>query len=256
MVLFIGSATAKPAEPCHLLAHLNEMPEMADAEELTLPRWYALHHRFLLLLTDEAGCRLQVTSSPWSRSLNLLKSGDIDLMLTMSYTEERNQFADFIGVHYMEESVLVIDKQYANRIRQLTDLTLLPGFIGILRDAYYGDAFELIKADPNYQPYLLFTNSLTQKLNMLKRQRVLGSIEDKAQFLAWGRQYPELAKRYQIVLTLHKAPVYIVASRRGLSEAQRQHLKQSWAKIYGSAAHRAILTEFGWSLDGDVQPSH
>ncbi len=234
---------------CHLVAHLNETPDTAKAEGLTLPRWFELHQRILKLLTDQAGCSLSVVGSPWSRSLNLLKAGDIDLMLTMSYTAERATFAEFIGVHYLEESVLVLDKQYSGRVRKLTDISLLPGFIGVLRDAYYGDAFANIKADENYQPYLLYTNTLTQKLNLLKRQRVLGSIEDKAQFLEWSRQYPELAERYEIVFTLHKAPVYIVASKTGVSESLRQHLKQSWAAVYGSPAHLAILQEFGWSLD-------
>lgn len=245
----VAVATPAPTEPCHLTAHLNESPETAKAEGLTLPRWYDLHQRILRLLTDEAGCTLDVVGSPWPRSLNLLESGDIDLMLTVSYTEERNQFAEFLGVHYMEESVLVIDKQYASRIRKLTDIGLLPGFVGVLRDAYYGEEFEQVKADPDFQQYLLYANTLTQKLNMLKRQRVLGSVEDKTQFVEWNRQYPELAQRYQIVLTLHRAPVYIVASRQGVSKELRQHLKDSWAKVYGSPEHLAILAEFGWSLD-------
>ena len=242
-------ATPAPTEPCHLVAHLNETPETAQAEGLTLPRWYDLHQRILHLLTDEAGCTLTVVGSPWSRSLNLLKSGEIDLMLTVSYTDERNQFAEFLGVHYMEESVLVIDKQYASRIRKLTDISLLPGFVGVLRDAYYGEEFEQVKRDPSFVQYLLYANTLTQKLNLLKRQRVLGSVEDKSQFIEWSRQYPELAQRYQIVRTLHSAPVYIVASRQGVSQELRQHLKTSWAKVYGSPAHLALLAEFGWSLD-------
>lgn len=252
--MLVSGSTAAAPSACHLKAHLNETPETAKAEGLTLPRWFELHQRILKLLTDEAGCSLEVVGSPWSRSLNLLKSGEIDLMLTMSYTDERNVFAEFIGVHYMEESVLVLDKQYASRIRKLSDIVLLPGFIGVLRDAYYGQEFESIKADATYQPYLLYANSLTQKLNMLKRQRVLGSIEDKAQFIQWGLQYPELAQRYQIVLSLYRAPVYIAASRQGVSAELRQHLKDSWAKVYGSPAHLAILAEFGWSL-ADASPA-
>lgn len=240
-----------PKSPCHLVAHLNETPATATAEGLTLPGWFDLHQRILRLLTDEAGCTLAVVGSPWSRSLSLLKSGDIDLMLTVSYTEERNQYADFIGAHYMEESVLVLEKRYASRIKHLSDIVLLPGFVGVLRDAYYGEEFERIKQDPAFQPYLLYANTLTQKLNMLKRQRVLGMIEDNTQFIGWQRQYPELAQHYQKVLTLHRAPVYIVASREGVSEGMRQHLKQSWQKVYGSPAHLAILAEFGWSLDAE-----
>ena len=84
---------------------------------------------------------------------------------------------------------------------------------------------------------------------MLQRHRVLGMIEDKTQFLEWSRAYPELAATYQISLMLHRAPVYIVASRKGLSEARRQRLHQAWQRVYGKPAHLAILAEFGWSLE-------
>ena len=241
---------APPAQPpCHLVAHLNESKDLTDAAGLKLPRWYDLHHRLLKLLNDKAGCTLEVVGSPWPRSLALLRDGKIDLMLTMSYTEERNQYADFIGIHYMEESVLVLHKDQLETVKQLTDIKLLPGPIGVLRDAYYGTAFEQIKTDASYQPFLQYANSLTQKLNMLQRHRVLGMIEDKTQFLEWSRAYPELAATYQLSLTLHRAPVYIVASRAGLSEARRQRLHQAWQRVYGKPAHLAILAEFGWSLE-------
>ena len=249
MLPFTVQATNSVAEPaCHLLAHLNENKETVVKEGLTLPRWYDLHHRLLKLLTDEAGCTLEVIGSPWSRSLTLLQQGKIDLMLTMSYTDERNSYADFIGIHYIEESVLVLHKDYSAKVKQLSDIRLLPGSIGVLRDAYYGAAFEQIKTEPGYQPYLQYANSLTQKLNMLQRHRVLGMVEDKTQFLEWSRAYPELAATYQLSLTLHRAPVYIVASRSGLSEARRQRLHQAWQRVYGKPAHLAILAEFGWSL--------
>jgi polar amino acid transport system substrate-binding protein len=237
-----------PEHTCHLVAHLNESKDTMQQEGLSLPRWYDLHHRLLTLLTDEAGCTLDVIGSPWSRSLTLLQQGKIDLMLTMSYTAERNQYADFIGIHYMEESVLVLHKDQLAKVKQLADIKLLPGPIGVLRDAYYGAAFEQIKTEASYQPFLQYANTLTQKLNMLQRHRVLGMIEDKTQFLEWSRAYPELAATYQISLMLQRAPVYIVASRKGLSEARRQRLHQAWQRVYGKPAHLAILAEFGWSL--------
>lgn len=116
-----------PEHICHLVAHLNESKDTVQKEGLSLPRWYDLHHRLLTLLTDEAGCTLDVIGSPWPRSLTLLQQGKIDLMLTMSYTAERNQYADFIGIHYMEESVLVLHKDQLAKVKQLADIKLLPG---------------------------------------------------------------------------------------------------------------------------------
>ncbi|HCU64659.1 MAG TPA: hypothetical protein DF774_02740 [Rheinheimera sp.] len=242
---------AKPSSDpsCALVAHLNESRADTDAEGLQLPRWYDLHARLLHLLTDEAGCQLTVVGSPWPRSLTLLQQGKIDLMLTMSYTKERAAYADFIGVHYMEESVLVLHKNYLHLVHQLSDINLLPGSIGVLRDAYYGEAFEQLRHEKSYQPYLLYANSLTQKLNMLKKGRVLGMIEDKTQYLEWSQLYPELQAQYRLSLSLHKAPVYIVASKAGVSPELRLRLHQAWQRVYGKEKHRAILAEFGWVLE-------
>ncbi len=243
-----SSTDTATTQPCQLVAHLNEAKELTDQAGLQLPRWYDLHHRLLKLLTDQAGCQLTVVGSPWPRSLTLLRDGQIDLMLTMSYTTEREQYADFIGPHYLEETVLVLDNQYLPKVRQLSDILLLPGQIGVLRDAWYGEEFARLSQAPEFRPFLQYATSLTQKLNMLQKQRVIGMVEDKTQYLEWSRAYPELAARYSISLTLYAAPVYIVASRKGVPFALRERLKRAWFEVYGGKEHQAILQEFGWRL--------
>ncbi len=240
-----GSAQA----PCHLVAHLNESKELTQAAGLQLPRWYDLHHRLLKLLNDKAGCTLEVVGSPWPRSLALLRDGKIDLMLTMSYTYERELYADFIGPHYLEETVLVLDKQYLPKVNKLSDILLLPGAVGVLRDAWYGEEFARVSLETEFQPYLQYANSLTQKLNLLQKERVVGMLEDKTQYLEWSRAYPELAARYKIAFRLNSNPVYIVASRKGVPFAVRERLKKAWFEVYGGPEHRAILKEFGWVLE-------
>ncbi len=242
------AATTAPA-PCHLVAHLNESKELTTAAGLQLPRWYDLHHRLLKLLTDKAGCSLEVVGSPWPRSLALLREGKIDLMLTMSYTLEREQYADFIGPHYLEETVLVLDKQYLPKVKKLSDILLLPGAVGVLRDAWYGDEFAQVSLETEFQPYLQYANSLTQKLNLLQKERVVGMLEDKTQYLEWSRTYPDLATRYKIAFRLNSNPVYIVASRKGVPFAVRERLRHAWYQVYGGPEHRAILNECGWGLE-------
>lgn len=249
------TAAVNPVKPapqsadCRLVAHLNEAKSITDQANTTLPRWYDLHYRLLKLLADQAQCQLTVVGSPWPRSLALLKQGQIDLMLTMSYTEEREAYADFIGPHYLEETVLVVDKNYQGKIRRLADIRLLPAPIGVLRDAWYGEEFAALSLETDYQPFLQYANSVTQKLQLLQKGRVAGIVEDKTQYLEWSRTHPDLAARYVVSLTLNQAPVYIVASRKGVPFALRQRLKRAWFEVYGSAAHRAILTEFGWRLE-------
>lgn len=235
-------------QTCQLTAHLNETNDPDTGAALKLPRWYDLHYRLLRLLTDRVGCRLTVVASPWPRSLALLESGHIDLMLTMSYTQERAKFADFIGVHYLEETVLVLDKQWRGRVKKLEDVASLPGYIGVLRDAWYGPLYHQLEQEPDFKHHLMEAGSLTQKLNLLQRGRVLGTIEDRSQFLEWSQLYPELGAQYEIVLSLQAEPVYIAASIQGVPAALRQEMKAAWHEIYGGPEHLKILAEFGWRL--------
>lgn len=259
---FASAAASMPVGPpdsCELVAHLNEEDPLAaddplasslhQADKTTLPRWYNLHYRLLKLLTDQAGCQMTVVGSPWARSLTLLKSGQIDLMLTMSYTAEREGYADFIGPHYLEETVLVVEARYAAKIQRLADVILLGRPVAVLRDAWYGAEFAAFVQAEEVQPLLQYVNTVAQKLQLLEKGRVAGVVIDKSQFLEWRRLHPTLAGRYVISQTINEEPVYIVASRSGVPFALRQRLKLAWYAVYGGAAHRAILQEFGWSLE-------
>lgn len=242
------------AVPCQLVAHLNETEpaaaRQADAGSAdTLPRWYNLHYRLLKLLSDQAGCSLTVVGSPWPRSLTLLKNGQIDLMLTMSYTSQRESYADFIGAHYLEETVLVVEAAAAGKVQRLADILLLAGPVAVLRDAWYGPEFAALSQGDEVKPMLQYVNSVAQKLQLLEKGRVAGVVIDKSQFLEWRRLHPALAARYTISQTINKEPVYIVASRAGVPFPLRQRLKQAWFEVSGGPAHRAILQEFGWSLE-------
>jgi len=242
-------------QPCTLVADLTESDQLSAVGEITastaqgLSKWYALHYRLLQLLADHVGCTLTVQVNPWSRSLALLRSGDVHLMLTVSHTKERESYADFIGPHYLEETVLVADKKYRTQIRQLADITRLPGPVAVLRDAWYGEEFAMLSQQPAFAAFLQYTNNLGQKLDLLKRGRAPAIVEERSQFLQWVELNPELNERYVIVLTLNRAPVYIVASRAGVPLALRQRLKSAWQSIYGGPAHLAILQEFGWKLE-------
>lgn len=208
----------------------------------------ALNRELLKLLATTANCELVMIKVPWSRGLALLKTGELSLMMTMSESSERNLFFDFIGSHYMEEVILILHKDYVGKVKHLSDIINLSGQVAVLRDGFYGETFRQLQQNPKYTEKLLYANNVPHKMSLLEHKRVIGLIEERHQYQLWANQNPIQARFYREHLVLNRNPVYFAASRKGLSQQQREHLRKSWGKVYGSEAHMAILAKYGWSL--------
>lgn len=243
--------SAQAAKPCHLSAGLNEQNSQSKHDHHTdVESWQQLHQELYLLLAKSSDCSLHFVYLPWSRALQLLKIGELDLLLTVSKNKEREGYADFIGSHYNEESVLILRRDLTHKVQQLSDFIALQEQIGVMRYGYFGEKFEQLKTH-GLEARLLYVSTLQQKLELLSHGRVAGIIEDRAQFKAWLNYQPQADKIYKEHLLIHSNPVYFAASIRSMSQQQRDHLRQSWAKVYGSDAHRDILSKYGWSLPSD-----
>lgn len=211
-------------------------------------RFTRLNQELLALLASTAGCHLSLVKVPWSRALAMLKTGELSLMMTMSENEERRLYFDFIGSHSMEEVILVVHKDHVNKVKTLHDILYLPGQIAVLRDGFYGETFNQLLQNPQYTEKLLYANNVPHKMSLLEHKRVTGLIEERNQYQLWAAQNPVPASFYREHLVVNNNPVYFAASRKGLTQQQRDHLRQSWSSVYGSPAHLAILAKYGLSL--------
>lgn len=122
------------------------------------------------------------------------------------------------------------------------------GQVAVLRDGFYGEAFAQLQLQPAFRDKLLYTNNVPQKLSLLEHKRIIGLIEERSQFKQWAKHHAAMAGNFTEHLVINRNPVYFAVSRKGLSPQQRDLLRQSWARVYGSAAHKAILARYGWPL--------
>ena len=246
--LLLTSLSVRADPPCHFSAGLNEQSSLPDHDHHTdITSWQELHQELYLLLARSSGCSLHFVFLPWSRALQQLQSGELDLLLTVSKNEERQHYADFIGIHYNEEVILILRQELTYQVHQLRDLIALDGQIGVMRFGYFGEAFEQLRTQ-GLESRLLFVSTLQQKLDLLTHGRVAGIIEDRAQYRAWLKYQPQADKIYKEHLLIHSNPAYFAASISSMSLQQRDHLRQSWAKVYGTAEHQTILSRYGWPL--------
>lgn len=112
--------------------------------------WQGQSVELLQLLAKEVGCELVFVNSPWLRSLAQLKSGELDLVSHLSYSDARKADFAFIGPHHIESIWLIGDPSKLPKIEQLNDLSdkVDLGRIAKLNGAYYGEQFELLEQKP------------------------------------------------------------------------------------------------------------
>jgi len=246
LALFSAESAAKPKSQCTLSVPVIEAQYSANHQAIGLAN---LNRELLQLLATAANCDLRPIKLPWSRGIAMLKAGELDLMMTMSKSAEREQFADYIGSHSVEVVVLILHKDYLSLVKSLPDITHLPGQVAVLREGFYGDRFHQLQQISAFRDKLLYANNVPQKLSLLEHNRVVGLIEERTQYQLWAEHHQEQARDYREHLVLNHDPVYFAASRKGLTQHQRDHLRRSWATVFGSDAHKAILAKYGWSFE-------
>lgn len=135
-------------------------------------QWTGLAFELANAVIKEAGCNAQYINMPWKRALKLFELGKIDMMTSLSVTEERKKFVHFFGVQH-EEIISPIVKESTNyNIKDLNDFKSLPGRVGHIRGAFYGSAFATKADEPWFSNKIAAYNSTDELMNGLRRNRL------------------------------------------------------------------------------------
>ncbi|WP_337878919.1 transporter substrate-binding domain-containing protein [Rheinheimera sp.] len=221
----------KTASACELsFAAEAEFPPhlMQQGEE-----WTGQSVVLLKRLAEKTGCRLRYVDSPWLRSLQQLKSGELAVVSQLTRTQSREQDFVFIGPHHTERIWLIGDPTKLLPIQSLQQLAgqLDYGRIAELNGAYYGEQFEQLKRQPEFARQLVSISSIQDKLALLRANRVNAILEDETVLQYWQDKGYQDAVRYQKLLLIYQSPVYFGFSKKALSQAQLQKLQQAWQQM-------------------------
>lgn len=196
--------------------------------------WQGQSIELLQLLAKEVGCELQFINSPWLRSLAQIKSGELDLVSHLSYSEGRRRDFAFIGPHHIESIWLIGDPDKLPKVSSLKDLTHAVdlGRIAELNGAYYGEEFALLKQNPFFARQLVSISSIQDKLALLEAGRVNAILEDDTVLHYWQNQKYKNAEKYHPLVLVYQSPVYFGFSKNTLSKPMLIKLQKAWQKLY------------------------
>jgi ABC-type amino acid transport substrate-binding protein len=155
-------------------------------------QWTGLEVELANALIQEAGYTPEYVSLPWSRALKAMEIGEIDLMMNLVKTPEREAYMNFIGPVRSSRMTLVVHEDYENEIIETIDDLFsvseslgLP--VGLQRDVKYPVELAEILEDEAYTKYMDFTHATKMYPANVKENRLFGFVED------------EIAMKYQLV---------------------------------------------------------
>ena len=161
------------AQPCNIDARVTHIPPLFYQDESE--KWVGLTIDLTKALLKEAQCDVHFENINWARSLELMKTGKVDMMMNMSITDERSKYIHFIGPHNDETIQILMKKTINTEIKSLDDIKNLPGKIGIQHGAFFGKAFNnKLKTDPVFADKFDKTYSQENNVKKLKLGRIIG----------------------------------------------------------------------------------
>ncbi|QTL36846.1 substrate-binding periplasmic protein [Pseudoalteromonas viridis] len=211
-------------------------------------KWHGLDVDFARALLDEAGCDYQFINVPWARALKMLADGELDMVLSVTRTPEREQFAYFIGPQRMETIVFAMNQLRPYSLQTLADLFKLPVPVAVQKGAFYGHVFnemllrEQTKAESQR---FIYVADNQRKLSLLKHGRIAGFLEEKFNVLYQSQHNPDFAQITVSPLVVNREPVYYALSKQSVSAKDRRLLAAAFERLQHSGRLKQILAKYG-----------
>lgn len=187
-------------------------------------------------------------TAPWKRQLYWIESGELDIILGASITEERKKFAHF-SIPYRFETVALYVRASAIdsfEIKSVADLpTCKMRNIGIFSGSYYGEVFESLLKDSTFAKRVEPVFSDLQNLNKLEMGRIDGFLMDPllADQLLKKHGKEELFVRHAMD-AIEVSTIHFMYSKKNISIDVIQKLDTSIKLLLENGVIDSLITVF------------
>jgi len=193
--------------------------------------WFGIDMALTQALLSEADCKFKVHEISWGRALAMLAKGEIDMVLNMSKTPQRETLFHFIGPIRQEVIVLATKKGVDLNLTYIEDLAHLKKPIAVQRNAFYGEHIQSLLTNKNYAHMFIFVTDNQTKIEQLNKGRIIGFLEAKRNIIN-GIEHNENFKNITFQpLALHKNPVYFAFSKASINGPVFYRLKLAFEQL-------------------------
>ena len=212
-----------------------------ESHKSTSNDWFGIDIELTEALLNEVNCTLNILEIPWARALLMLASGEIDILINVSKTQEREPFYYFIGPIRNEEIVFATYKKLNYNLTKIDDILRLDKPIAIQRNAYYGAALQRIINNEKNKELFVHVPSNEIKLRLLKRGRISGFLEAKRNIIHGINNDEIFADIWFSALVLHKNPVYFALSKKSINSELKQRISDGFERLVAQGKIKEIV---------------
>ncbi|MFT6897848.1 MAG: polar amino acid transport system substrate-binding protein [Paraglaciecola sp.] len=153
---------------------------------------------------------------PWKRHISYIKSGEVDLAMGASMTDERRKFAYF-SLPYRSETVnLFVRKGMAKKmpLHALKDLIDSSYLIGVEGGYYYGKQYQELINHSEFQSHISEVLDLEQNVTLLLKGHIDGFFVDPVTLNAFVKKYNMQDEFEMHPLPIYSADIHIMLSKK------------------------------------------
>jgi len=169
------------------------------------------------------------TELPWKRHLQYIKTGDMDIAMGASFTKERDEFSYFSIPYRIEKVTLFVKKGNTKNIKltRLEDLIQSHYILGIEGGYFYGDKFQKLNQQIDFQSHINEVIDLEQNVKMLFKGYIDGFLVDPATMKSFSKKYLIQNELESHPLVIYQTDVHFLLSKKSCSAETLMRFNQA-----------------------------
>jgi len=191
-------------------------------------------------------CELAFQQGSWASLLQLVRGGELDLLLGATPTSERSTYARFSEPYRQESFELFVRADELERWSDMTLVELLDsGFrLGITQGYVYNEEISRLLIEPDYQGQIIEAAVGDLNFTHLMDYRIDGFIEDPFVTTSIQRRRDWGLSIEPLPIDIRTGEVHMMFSRESVSPETVERFNQALADLRESGEYERILNRY------------
>lgn len=166
-------------------------------------------------ILSKAGFTSEYTELPWKRHLHYIKTGEMDVAMGASISDERKRYARFTQSYRKETIKLFVRKGKAKSIKlnTLNDLAHSNYMVGIESGYYYGDEYKELMKTTEFPEHIIEVVDIEENVTLLLKGHIDGFLVDPATIKSFANKYQMNGEFEQHSLNIYQSDIHIMFSK-------------------------------------------
>lgn len=184
-------------------------------------------------ILETAGCKASFRKKRFFKTIEELKSGEVDMALNSTVTQDRRKFANFSAPYRNEILVLYATAPFIDRCGQDSLAVLInDGFrLGLQKESVYGKSVDNIINQQNLRKKIHYMDNISDNYELVMKGEIDGVIDEPIT-AAYHIRKNHLEKKLQSCqVTVYSNPISIMYSKKSVTPEIIKRIDQAIKQI-------------------------